>query len=142
MKFLLTFQEKPGRQATPEQVTIRLHHKPAEKTQVDFCDGVFITERVSGKKTLTQFFLGVLPFSSYTFGEFVLDQKLSTFIGVQQRMFAYFGGVTPYLVVDNLKSGVYKADLYDPDLNPPYFDFAIHMGFAVLTTRPYKPTAT
>jgi len=139
VKFWRAFREQAGRQAAPEQVTIRLHHKPAEKTQVDFCDGVFITERVSGKKTLTQFFLGVLPFSSYTFGEFVLDQKLSTFIGVQQRMFAYFGGVTPYLVVDNLKSGVYKADLYDPDLNPTYCDFANHMGFAVLPARPYKP---
>jgi transposase len=139
VKFWRGFREQAGRQASPEQVTIRLNHKPAEKTQVDFCDGVFITEPVSGKKTLTQFFLGVLPFSSYTFGEFVLDQKLSTFIGVQQRMFAYFGGVTPYLVVDNLKSGVHKADLYDPDINPSYCDFANHMGFAVLPARPYKP---
>ncbi len=139
VKFWRAFREQAGRQASPEQVTIRLNHKPAEKTQVDFCDGIFITEPLSGKKTLTQFFLGVLPFSSYTFGEFVLDQKLSTFIGVQQRMFAYFGGVTPYLVVDNLKSGVHKADLYDPDVNPSYCDFANHMGFAVLPARPYKP---
>lgn len=139
VKFWRVFREQAGRQASPEQVTIRLNHKPAEKTQVDFCDGVFITERDSGKKILTQFFLGVLPFSSYTFGEFVLDQKLATFIGVQQRMFAYFGGVTPYLVVDNLKSGVHKADLYDPDVNPTYCDFANHMGFAVLPARPYKP---
>ena len=139
VKFWRVFREQAGQKASPEQVTIRLHHKPAEKTQVDFCDGVFITERESGKKTLTQFFLGVLPFSSYTFGEFVLDQKLPTFIGVQQRMFAYFGGVSPYLVVDNLKSGVHKADLYDPDVNPTYCDFANHMGFAVLPARPYKP---
>lgn len=139
VKFWRVFREQAGHKASPEQVTIRLHHKPAEKTQVDFGDGVFITERDSGRKTLTQFFLGVLPFSSYTFGEFVLDQKLPTFIGVQQRMFAYFGGVTPYLVVDNLKSGVHKADLYDPDVNPTYCDFANHMGFAVLPARPYKP---
>ena len=139
VKFWRVFREQAGRTSLPEQVTIRLHHKPAEKTQVDFCDGLFITERESGKKTLTQFFLGVLPFSSYTFGEFVLDQKLATFIGVQQRMFAYFGGITPYVVVDNLKSGVHKADLYDPDVNPTYCDFANHMGFAVLPARPYKP---
>ena len=46
-----------------------------------------------------------------------LDQKLATFIGVQQRMFAYFGGITPYMVVDNLKSGVHRADWYDPDVS-------------------------
>lgn len=139
VKFWRAFREQSGLKASPEQVTIRLHHKPGEKTQIDFCDGLFITDPVSGKKTPTQFFLGVLPFSSYTFGEFVLDQKLPTFIAVQQRMFAYFGGITPYVVVDNLKSGVHKADLYDPDVNPTYCDFANHMGFAVLPARPYKP---
>ena len=139
VKFWRVFREQGGRKASPEQVTLRLHHKPAEKTQIDFCDGLWITEPLSGNKSLTQFFLGVLPFSSYTFGEFVLDQKLPTFIAVQQRMFAYFGGVTPYVVVDNLKSGVHKADLYDPDVNPTYCDFANHMGFAVLPARPYKP---
>jgi transposase len=139
VKFWRVFREKVSVQASPDQVTIRLDHKPAEKTQIDFCDGVFITDPVTGNKTLTQFFLGVLPFSSYTFGEFVLDQKLSTFIGVQSRMFAYFGGITPYVVVDNLKSGVNKADLYDPDVNPTYCDFANHMGFAVLPARPRKP---
>jgi transposase len=138
VKFWRAFREKSARQASPEQVTIRLHHKPAEKTQIDFSDGLWITEPLTGNKRLTQFFLGVLPFSSYTFGEFVLDQKLSTFIAVQERMFAYFGGVTPYLVVDNLKSGVQKPDLYDPDVNPTYCDFANHMGFAVLPARPYK----
>jgi transposase len=139
VKFWRAFREKLGCQASPDQVTIRLDHKPAEKAQIDFCDGVFITDPVTGNKTLTQFLLGVLPFSSYTFGEFVLDQKLSTFIGVQSRMFAYFGGITPYVVVDNLKSGVNKADLYDPDVNPTYCDFANHMGFAVLPARPRKP---
>jgi hypothetical protein len=53
-------------------------------------------------------------------------------------MFAFFGGVTPYMVVDNLKSGVHRADLYDPDVNPTYCDFANHMGFAVLPARPAK----
>jgi transposase len=138
VKFWRAFREKTGRQASPEQVTIRLYHKPAEKTQIDFSDGLWITDAATGNKRLTQLFLGVLPFSSYTFGEFVFDQKLCTFIAVQERMFAYFGGVTPYVVVDNLKSGVHKADLYDPDVNPTYCDFANHMGFAVLPARPYK----
>ena len=134
IKFWRGFREKVCHQASPQQVTIRLHHKPAEKTQIDFSDGLLITERVTGHKTLTQFFLGVLPFSSYTFGEFVLDQKLSTFIGVQQRMFAYFGGLTPYMVVDNLKSGVYRADLYDPDVNLTYCDSPI--TWALRSCRP------
>lgn len=121
------------------EVTMRLHHKPGEKAQIDFCDGIKITDPRTGKVVSTQFFVGVLPFSSYTFGEFVENQKLPTFIGVQERMFSFFGGVTPYVVPDNLKSGVHQAHLYDPDVNPTYCDFANHMGFAVLPARPYKP---
>jgi transposase len=139
VKFWRAYWEYASPLASPSEVTIRLDHKPAEKVQVDFSDGVWLTDRNTGKKTLTQLFLGVLPFSSHVFGEFVLDQKLSTFIGLHERMFSYFGGVTPYLVVDNLKSGVHKAHLYDPDVNPTYCDFANHMGFAVLPARPRKP---
>ena len=120
------------------EVTIRLHHKPGERTHIDFTDGIGITDRRTGKVTPTQLFVGVLPFSSYTFGEFVENQKLPTFIGVQERMFACFGGVTPYVTPDNLRSGVHQAHLYDPDVNPTYCDFANHMGFAVLPARPYK----
>lgn len=120
------------------EVTIRLHHKPGERTHIDFTDGIPIVDPKTGKKTPTQLFVGTLPFSSYTFGEFVLDQKLPTFLGVQERMFSFFGGVTPYVTPDNLRSGVSRAHLYDPDVNPTYCDFANHMGFAVLPARPYK----
>ncbi len=54
-------------------------------------------------------------------------------------MWPYFGGVTPYVVIDNLKSGVKRAHRYDPDVNPTYCDYAAHAGFAVLPARPYKP---
>ena len=106
-KFWRVFREKAGLKASPDQVTVRLHHKPAEKTQIDFCDGLWITEPLSGKKTLTQFFLGVLPFA-----------------------LLYLRGVC---------FGVHKANLYDPDVNPTYCDFANHMGLAVLAARPDKP---
>src|ERR687897_2342444 len=53
VKFWRAFREKAGPTASPEQVTLRLHHKPAEKTQVDFCDGIFITDRETGNQTLT-----------------------------------------------------------------------------------------
>jgi transposase len=136
INFWRAFREHVPQEASPSEVTIRLHHKPGEKVQVDFCDGIPITDPLTGKTTKTHFFCGVLSFSSYAFGEFVLNQKLLTFIGVHERMFAYFGGVTPYVVVDNLKSGVHRAHLYDPDVNPTFCDFSNHQGFAVLPARP------
>jgi hypothetical protein len=50
VKFWRAFREKLSVQASPDQVTIRLDHKPAEKTQIDFCDGFFITDPATGNK--------------------------------------------------------------------------------------------
>lgn len=123
----------------PVAVTLRLEHKPGERTQIDYCDGVAVTDRNTGEIRKTHLFCGVLPFSSYAFGEFVWNQKLPTFIASHERMWAFFGGVTPYVVVDNLKSGVKAAHRYDPDVNPTYCDYGNHQGFAVLPARPYTP---
>lgn len=67
------------------------------------------------------------------------DQSLPSFLRAQEAMWNYFGGVAPYVVVDNLKAGVKTAHRYDPDVNPTCCDFANHCGFAVLPARPYKP---
>ncbi len=123
----------------PSEIAIRLAHNPGEKIQVDFCDGVTITDHRSGQKSKTHLFVGVLPFSSYCFGTFVPDQKLQTFIRAHEAMWAYLDGVTPYVVIDNLKSGVKKAHIYDPELNPTYCDYGNHCKFAVLPARPYTP---
>jgi transposase len=125
--------------AAKPQVTIRLHHNPGEKIFFDFCDGLFITDRATGKKTKTQLFIGVMPFSSFTVGEFTLDQKQPTFTRAIEHAFLAVGGVPRYAVIDNLKPGVTRAHIYDPDANQAFVEFANHWGFAVLPARPNKP---
>jgi len=122
-----------------DSVTIRLEHKPAEKTFFDFADGIDIVDKMSGERTKTQLFSAVLPFSSKVAGEFVLDQKQPTLIRAVEDAFYEIGGVTPYVVVDNLRSAVRKSHLYDPEVNQTFIEFANHWGFAVLPARPYKP---
>lgn len=117
---------------------LRLPHTPAEKAQIDFCKGLELQIPGQMVKT-TQFFCGVLPFSGLVYGQFVLDQKLETFIRCQESMWIDWGGVTRYVVMDNLKAAVNKAHCYDPDLNPTYVDYANHAGFAPLPARPYTP---
>jgi transposase len=34
---------------------------------------------------------------------------------------------------------VAKAHRYDPDLNPTYYNFALHCGFGIVPARPRKP---
>lgn len=116
-----------------------LRHEPGERTQVDYADGISIIDRRTGMARKTQLFCGVLPFSSKTFAEFSWDQKLASFIRSHENMWHYFGGITPYVVLDNLKAGVSKAHRYDPEINPTYCDYANHTGFGVLPARPATP---
>lgn len=125
--------------AAAESVTIRLDHKPAEKTFFDFADGIDIIDRKTGEVTTTQLFSAVLPFSSLTAGEFVSDQKQPTLIRAIEDAFYEIGGVTPNITVDNLRSAVQRAHIYDPNVNPTFVEFANHWGFAVLPARPYSP---
>jgi hypothetical protein len=39
---------------------------------------------------------------------------------LHEHAWRYFGGSTRYVVLDNLKEGVLKPDLYEPELNPVY----------------------
>lgn len=122
-----------------KKISIVLNHKPGEKIFFDFTDGLFVTDRETGKKTKTHLLCGVLAFSSLTFGEFTLDQKQPNMMRAMENCFHYFGGVTPYVTIDNLKSGVKTAHIYDPEVNPGFVEFANHWGFAVLPARPYHP---
>jgi transposase len=53
--------------------------------------------------------------------------------------FEHFGGIPALAVPDNTKTGVTRAHRYDPDLNPTYYNFALHCGFGIVPARPYKP---
>ena len=119
--------------------TIPMNHKPGERAQIDYCDGIDIIDPVTCKIQKTQLFVGVLPFSSYCYAEFSFNQKQISFLHSHENMWRYFGGVTPYVVIDNLKSGVSKAHIYDPERNQTYCDFGNHYGFAVLPARPRRP---
>lgn len=123
----------------PQVVAIRLQHEPGEKAQVDYAKGLCIIDSSSGKEIQTQFFCGVLPFSSLTFGEFSFSQKIPDFVRSHERMWLYFGGVAKYVVLDNLKSGVSRAHRYDPDINPTYCDYCNHAGFVPLPARVRTP---
>jgi transposase len=122
-----------------DQARIRFQYKPGVRVEVDYCDGIPITDHGTGKLTITHLFCGASSFSDYTFGEFVFTQKRDEFIASQDRMFHFFGGIFEYVVIDNLKSGVHRAHIYDPDVNPVYVEYANHMGFAVLPARPVTP---
>ena len=118
---------------------MRQEHRAGEKVFVDYCDGLSIVDRMTGELIPTQLFVAVWGASNYTFAEATLSQTLPDWIGSHVRAFQYFGVAPRVLVPDNLKSGVNRACLYEPELNPTYAEMAEHYGCAVLPTRPRKP---
>jgi hypothetical protein len=123
---------------TPE-VTMRLIHNPGEKSFFDFADGIEIVDRNTGELTKTQLLVAVLPYSSYTWAEFIPNQKQANLMNAMERAFHTFGGITPYVTVDNMKPAVQKAHIYDPVVNTTFVEFANHWNFATLPARPRKP---
>jgi len=120
-------------------VTMKLIHKPAEKCFFDYTEGINIINRDTGEVTKTSLMCGVMAMSSMCYGEFTLTQKRDDLIRSMERAFRYFGGVTPYVTVDNQKAAIDKAHWYDPDVNLGFTEFANHWGFAVIPARPYRP---
>ncbi len=122
-----------------KDICLRLDHKPGEKSFFDFCDGIIIYDSITGEAKTTELFCGVLAFSSLTYAEFTWTQKREDLLRPIENAFHYFGGVTPYVTVDNQRAAIDRAHIYDPNVNKVFVDFANHMGFAVLPARPYKP---
>ena len=118
---------------------MRQEHRAGEKLFVDYGDGLYVTDPETGALRMTQLFVGVWGLSNCTYAEASMSQELPCWIGSHVRAFSYFGCVPHALVPDNLRPGVSKACLYDPEINPTYAELAAHYGTAVLPTRVRKP---
>jgi hypothetical protein len=131
-QFYKTYPDVPA-------VTMRLEHKPGERSYFDYAEGIDIVDRGTGEIKKTSLCCGVMAMSSYTYGEFTFSQKRDDLIRSMENAFYYFGGVTPYVTVDNQRAAVDQAHWYDPEVNVAFVDFANHWGFAVIPARPYRP---
>ncbi len=86
-------------------VVLRHVHRPGEKVFVDYCDGLFLCDPLSGARVPTELFVGALGASSYTFAVATLSQSLPAWLDCHVRMFEFFGGVAALTVPDFSSSG-------------------------------------
>ena len=71
-------------------------------------------------------FIATLSFSRHKYVDFVWKQGQKSFVRSHVNMMYNFNGVPEIIVIDNLKSGVVKPDLYDPHFNRLYREMAEH----------------
>lgn len=80
-----------------------------------------------------------LSHSRHQFVRFVPDQTVLTWLDCHRRAFEFFDGVPEKVVIDNLKAGIAKASVNDPQVQQSYRECAEHYGFLVSPNRPATP---
>ena len=112
---------------------------PGQEGQADFFRGAPTLDAATGQWKRPWVFRMTLSHSRHGYEEAVWDQRLETFLRLHERAFRDFGGVPRVVRHDNLKAGVSRACLFDPDTQRIYEAFAQHWGFTSLPIQPRRP---
>ena len=106
------------RKKDPQQFD-RLEFLMGEEAQVDYGQGA-PTLHGNGKYLRPRLFVMTLKYSGRAFRKTVWKSSKETWCKLHEEAFRYFGGCPQYVTLDNLREGVIKPDIYEPDLNPLY----------------------
>jgi transposase len=110
----------------PDRLTCRIEVVPGSEVQIDYARVAMLTDPASGKRRRLYAFIGTLSYSRLKYVELTFSQDQMSFVSSHIRMFEFFGGVPLRVVLDNLKSGVIRPDLYDPQFNRTYREMSEH----------------
>jgi transposase len=132
------FVAKLREQQLPEARVV-IVTEPGQEAQVDYGEGPMVRDPEIGKYRRTRLFVLTLGCSRKSVR--LLTRKSSTRIWVElhERAFRRLGGCPKVIVLDNLREGVLKPDIYDPVLNPLYRDMLTHYGVIAIPCRVGDP---
>ena len=122
----------------PEQYD-RLEFAPGEEAQVDYGEGAPTRHPVTGTYRKPRLFVMTLKYSRRSFRKVVWKSSTETWAKLHEEAFRYFGGSVKYVVLDNLKEGVIKPDLYEPEINRVYAALLAHYSSAADPARVRDP---
>jgi transposase len=97
------------------------------------------TDPQLGKARKLWAFCMVLSHSRHMFVYVVPKMDQGAWIAAHVAAFEFFGGTPRLLVVDNLKAGVLRPDLYDPQFNRGYAELAAHYEVLIDPCRVNHP---
>ena len=110
----------------PERFDV-LEFLPGEEAQVDYGQGA-LTRLPNGKYKRPYLFVMTLKYSGKSFRKVVWKTDQQVWARLHEEAFRALGGCPAYVVLDNLKEGVIKPDLYEPALNAVYAELLAHYG--------------
>jgi len=112
---------------------------PGQEFQLDYAKMGRIYDPLSSRNRDLYAFIAIASHSRLKFVEFTYKQDQRSFVASNIKMFEFFDGVPQRLVIDNLKSGFTKPDLYDPKLNRAFAEVAEHYGTFIDPARSGRP---
>jgi transposase len=121
----------------PERFDV-LEFLAGEEAQVDFGLGA-PTLHKSGRYKRPYLFVMTLKYSGKSFRTAVWKADQETWARLHEQAFYAFAGCPRYVVLDNLKAGVLRPDLYEPELNPLYAALLAHYGAVADPCRVQDP---
>jgi len=116
----------------------RLEFLPGEEAQVDYGTGA-LTLHSNGKYRRPRLFVMTLKYSARAFRKVVWKSSKEMWCRLHEEAFRYFGGCSQYVTLDNLKEGVIKPDIYDPQLNSLYAAVLKHYSVVADPARVADP---
>jgi transposase len=125
---------------SPDRVTVRKEMTlPGEVAEVDYGRMGIWTDPVTGTRRVMQAFIMTLVYSRRVFVDIVDCCDQISWVRSHMRAFEFFGGAPQKILLDNLKTGVIRADIYDPKLNRSYAELAEHHDVLLDPCRQAKP---
>jgi transposase len=106
----------------------RLEFAAGEEVQVDYGEGAMTRYPGTDRYRRPRLFVMTLRFSRRSFRRVVWNSGQEIWAKLHEQAWRYFGGAATYVVLDNLKEGVIKPDLYEPELNSVYAAVLAHYG--------------
>jgi transposase len=112
---------------------------PGEEGQVDYGDGPMVRHPETGKYRRMRLFVFTLGYSRKSIRLLTFKSSSQIWAELHEEAFRRLGGAPRLVVLDNLKEGVIKPDVYEPTLNPLYKDVLAHYGVTALPCRVRDP---
>jgi transposase len=117
----------------------RLEFAPGEEVQVDYGEGALTLVSATGRYRRPRLFIMTMRYSRRCFRRVVWKSSKEVWAQLHEQAWRYFGGCAQYCVLDNLKEGVIKPDLYEPELNSVYAAVLAHYGVVADPARVRDP---
>jgi len=113
--------------------------EPAEEAQVDYGYLGTWTDPKTGKSRRVWAFSMVMSYSRHLFVYPVLKMDQQAWAEAHVAAFRFFRGCSTRIVLDNLRAGVLKPDIYDPKINRSYAELAHYYRVLVDPARVAHP---